>query len=487
MTVLTVESPTRLRIQDPDNLDLLKAHLKYVDKKVDFELQKLKHNRWMDVNELRTRIEALKVSRIKSLLFEDDRGYWTYSGISPSLARNLGIGQVVSDVKYPGSKPLPWAKSPEHVRHPYQVTAGDNLLEAKHAAVEIGTGLGKSLIITHVIKSLGLKTVVMAPSVSIARQLYEGLKSAFGGKCVGMFGDGKKDANKLITVGIAQSLTRVDPHSQAGMALAASPVFIADESHLCPASTLAKVCFGLLEASPYRFFFSATQMRNDGLDLLLDSITGPVVYRMTVKEGIDAGYLARLNFTMAEVSSASGFASRDANEMTREHLFYNPRVNKLAGQMANAFVAQGKQVLILVEELEQFVKLHPHFKHEVAFAHGGNATSVLPPEFQKSDPAALVKRFNDGKLPILVGTSCVSIGTDIKANQATINIRGGKSEIEVMQGPVGRSTRLHPPVGKTSCEVVDFNVKNIDVLARHAKERSKIYERVGEVKRWFLG
>lgn len=498
MTVLTIESPVTLRISDVDDTSFLKTLLQYRDKKVDFELQKFRHSTWYadkyGRQAYQERLKELQDSRIKSLLFEDDRGYWTYTGLAGSLARNLKAEEPESLVVYPEASVIPWSKKPFDM-YPYQREAYEALLKARHAGVEIGTGLGKSLIINYIIKALALKTVVMAPSKSIARQLYEGhdgrggFKAAFGSKYVGLYGDGRKDTGKLITVAIAASLTRIEPGDSAWKALSGTQVFVADESHLCPAVTLAKVCFGLLAAAPYRFFFSATQMRNDGLDMLLDSITGPVVYRMSVQEGIQKGYLAALDFTMAQVTSDSSFESRDANEMTRKHLYDNPRVNKCVAQLANSFASRNQQVLILIDELDQFNKIYGQLRYEVGFAHGGGSgeREALPEAFRKADNADLVQRFNEGRLPILVGTSAVSIGTDIKANQATIYVKGGKSEIEVMQGAVGRSTRLHPEVGKTRCQVIDFSVVNKEVLRRHADARQKIYETVAPVKEWAIG
>lgn len=496
MTILRPESPTCCRIENPGDLTELKSHLQYRDRKVDFELKKMKHSFWYiqkhGQEAYDERMETLKKERVKSLLFEDEHGYWTYSGLIKPLARNLKASIAEPRFSRPAAQLLPWKDKPEHVPHPYQDQSLEALLAEGHAGVEIGTGLGKSLIIFHLVKRLGLQTVVMAPNVSIARQLYEGeggtggLKAAFGSRYVGLYGDGRKDASKLITVAIAASLTKVEPGSPAWKFFTQSHVFVADESHLCPASTLAKVCFGLLAKAPYRFFFSATQLRNDGLDMLLDAITGPIVYRKSVMEGINDGYLARLKTTFCKVSSKSTFSSRDANEMTRKHLFYNPAVNRIAGAFANNFVSQGRQVLVLVEELKQFTHLLPYFKHVAAFAHAGDTQGVLPEPYRDPDAAAWVKQFNAGKLPILVGTSCIATGTDIKANQATIYLRGGASEIEVMQGAVGRSTRLHKPVNKTSCDIIDFDVHDVEVLHRHALIRKNYFGSVGPVLEWSL-
>lgn len=478
---LRVTSPTAVRIEGHER-QRLELHLTYRDKKVDYELTKAKNNSRLlyklGEEGFREYINELKAQRMKCLLFEDDEGFWTYSGLAEKLG-NLLRDTVSVEYERPEAKPLPWYNTPDKKPRPYQLAAMEALLERGHAGVEMGTGLGKSFIIQLLAKSLGLKTVIMAPSTSIARQLYDEFTHHFGRKYVGLVGDGKKEFKKLIVIAIGASLTRLEPDTEAWEHLSKAKLFVADESHLTPAKTLQKVCFGLLKDAPFRFFFSGTQMRNDGLDLVLDGITGPIVYRMTVREGVDGGYLAKPIFTVIRTTSDSKFFSHDANEMTRAHLYYNPKVNQLAADIANKSVDLLKRpTLILVEEIEQFTHLLPYLKHKVAFAHGGvtpENREKLPKEFWDSDPNALVKEFNEGKLQILVGTSCVATGTDIKAARQVIYLMGGKSEIQVRQA-IGRGTRLFED--KVDCYFTDFDITNIENTHRHALERADIFNEV---------
>lgn len=491
---LVLETPTQLYIHDLEGprLTEVKTNLTYRDKKVQYEIQRLKNSRWFNPENDGAKLEALKAKLNVCLLEQDVHNeHHTLSGMRSYLE---GKYQLSTEVRfqYPEPATIPWYKAPEKKPYPYQVQAKDNLLVAKHARVEMGTGLGKSFIILTLVKDLGLKTVVMAPSQNIAEQLHEDFLAHFGKKYVGQFFDGKKDYKKLFVIGTGQSLTRVDPESPVGQELAKVKVFVADESHQCPAATLAKVCTGVLQNAPYRFFFSATQMRNDGLDLLLDAITGPTVYEMTVREGVDQGYLAKPVFRMIRTRSDKFYDTPDANEMTREHLYYNPLVLMQAAEVINQSVETlGHQVLVLIDEVEQFTRMLPYLKHRVQFAHGplqpcacqqdstvtrhnGNACKV-PKEYRDVDNADLVKRFNACEFPILFGTSAVSTGTDIRSCKTMVYLKGGKSEIEVRQG-VGRCTRLMKEIGKTACTIVDFDVENVDTLHRHAVARRKIFD-----------
>lgn len=486
----------RIQVDDTDDLELVKTRLSYEDLRFKFELSKLKKSYWFkdkygeDV--WKAKIEELQAKKNQCLLQEDERGYWTYTGLFHYLIEAIdGCQARPSKINYPEPQgwKIPWAEKPQFSPYPFQEQSKELLLSAKHGAVSLGTGLGKSFIILLLAKELGLKTVIMAPWKAVAKRLYNDFLTAFGPKYVGFFGDGQKQTGKLFTIAIAASLSRVVPESREWEALRKTQVFIADESHQCPADTLARVCLGLVADAPWRFFFSATQMREDGLDLLLKSIIGPIVYEKTVKQGIDEGYLANLHVYMMKVRSPFAGVSSDPNENTRDHFYYNKNILRLTAELTNYFVNREKRrVLILVEELEQFAKLLPYLKVDVRFAHGGttkeNAGS-LPEAYQKSDPTALVEQFNDEQFPVLVGTSCITTGCDLKANEVTFFLQGNKAEIPIWQGALGRSTRKFKFKDgrlKTDCRVIDFDVPSIPSVHRHSQMRKQIYQLVSPVR-----
>lgn len=472
---LIIDSPTQVQIRDHnDSLPLVKAHLTYTDKSVDFQIRRLKQARWFDAEAHAERLAELQEARKKCLLLGEEEEYYTLSGLAEELS-GIVHAPVENRIIYPEAALIPWAKVPPELR-PYQQEVVDLCLEHKHAATEMATGLGKSFMIMHLAKRLGLKAVIMAPTTSIAEQLYDDFVTYLGKSRVGRYFGGKKDSSKLVTIAIHASLVRIEPGDDDWIAFSGAKVFIADESHLCPAATLYKVCMGLLAEAPYRFFFSGTQMRGDGADLLLRGITGPIYKRMTVKDGVDQGYLAKPVFRVLQVLSNDGYVSDDPLKMNQRHLFYNPIVLSKAAAIANSAVRQlGHQVLILVDEVKQFRYLTPLLRYETKFAHGPLTKENMkdvPPQFVKVDNKKLVKEFNEKKYPILIGTSAIGMGTDIKSVNTLIYLKGGKSEVEVRQG-VGRGTRKTPD--KDECTIIDFDVTNVDLLHRHALERIDIY------------
>lgn len=481
--IIEDEQPTKVWVEGLSvaQLTALRSSLSYVDQKLVYQANRFKQTGgWYRTKfgeeAFRAKIDEMKAEAQKTLLFQEDGQHWTYAGAFCTIERLFPGVRIENKVKYPELLGYKFVNQPHQLRD-YQSQMVEALLKQKHACVSSATGTGKSRTLMEVVARIGQKTLIMTPSTSISDQLYQDFVKTFGAAKVGRFFGSKKESSKSIVIGNAQSLTRVERGSKHWCELLKTKVFVSDESHLTAADTLASVCFGLMAKVPYRFFFSATQMRNDGLGVLLEGIIGPEVYNFPLREAVQAGYLAPPVFNMMKVKSDFvPHPKSDPNDVTRECLYYNPNVVKQVAALVNAAVARKQPTLVLIEEVEQFTKLLPYLECTPLFAHGTlneeNRVKV-PEEYWDSDPNELVAKFNDLKAPLLVGTSCVSTGTDIRPVQFLVYWQGGKSEIQVKQA-VGRGTRLYP--GKNKCNIIDFDVYNVETLHRHAKARREIYE-----------
>lgn len=484
--MIVIESPIKARLIGYDKLKLsaLKPSLTYTNQAIVYDIKRFKNNFWLQQKlgpeKFEEELKKLESEKTKTLLFEDEDGFWTYTGLAPKVAR-LFNDQIVNEVKYPESELIPWQKFPFDLRD-YQQSAVNALLEARHGAIEYATGAGKTLVLLYLAKELGLNTVVVTPSISIADQIYKLFTTHFGKKYVGKFYKGKKEI-KQFTISVAASLIRLEEDEKLYEELSKTDVLLFDESHTVAAQTLSKLCFNLFQSVPYRFFVSGTQLRNDGLELLLEAIVGPIKSKLTVTDLVNQGFLAKPEFYVIRTESPDIRQFKETNDATRHHLFYNSSINKNAAEIANKMAAQGKQVLLLIEEIEQFNRLLPHFKFEAKFVYGAGSNKNVPKQYQIKNVTDVVNAFNDKEFPILVGTSAVSTGTDFTTVDAIIYLMGGQSEIQLRQA-IGRGTRKTGD--KTKCYFFDFDITNIDSLHRHARVRQSIYKDIaGEIN--FIG
>jgi len=482
MTEMTYRDQTTIYLPvDDSNLTKVKTFLSYKDESIAYLIKQTQKNgyKWrQDPQKTALKITELKEQLTKSLLYMDDKGYYTLKGLVCDLEKQFNWAKpsfTKSDFKR-----IPLKHKPFDMR-PYQKDALNALLKYEHASIEIPTGGGKSLIILNLLINQPVKTLIMAPLSEVADQLYKQLLQTFGPQYVGKYSSTSKSKTKLFTVATTQALTRIDQDHPAWDLLSDAEQIIFDESHSCPAATFQSICLeGVGAKATYRYFVSATQMRSDGKDLLLGGIIGPTVYRTFMQDLVSQGYLKSIQAAFLRVPGVSS-ASSEPKEETRRNLYENPHVYKMVSDMVSKIYAQTDlQVLILIEEYSQFVLLKNYLTNPFEFAHGtisSDAKNTVPQEYWKCDLAAIVEKFNRLQTRVLIGTSAVSTGVDIQPTGVIFYIQGGKSEIKVKQS-IGRGTR---PVGPKVLKVFDFIVSGSPTLERHAAYRKEIYESITEI------
>jgi len=472
---LILQTPVKLRIQNASEAEVMTLQnvLKYRDATVDEKIRRLKKNpfyiKQYGKERFHEMLADLEEELYKSLLYEDEEGYYTLPGVLSRLQREFQV-EFENQVYYPDFQLIPWDRIPDFDPYDYQDKAVEGMLNSPHSHVEIATGLGKSHIAVLLVKATGLPTIISTPTIGLAKSMYNDLCRYFGKRKVGMFGGSKKEIGKDILVCVGKSLALVKDEEKLDK-FKKYQVFISDESHTLPANQFNYFCHSVLGHCPYRWFLSATQERNDGKDLLLEGIIGKNVYSMTIQEGQEKGYLAKLNTLVFDVPSYSAYTnSNNTVKMNQSHFYRNNFILDIIAQMVPDALAQGLPTLILIDEHEQELALRNRIGPVYAYARGG------------ADTDQICQDFNAGKIMCVVGTSAVSTGTNFKPVRLTINWQGGKAETKFKQGVIGRSTRIDKETGKTECKLVDFRVNNVPMLKRHGNARIKLLKEVGPVQ-----
>lgn len=484
---LSIEDPSRAYITgvDPAEFTLLRKVLTYTNTAIGHDIKRISNNHWYrskSPDKWKAEIDDLKARQKRTLIFEQDGRRF----IRPGSIAYLTDIEVEADnlVNYPNGRPCPWAKKPKYELYDYQSISVEKLIAAKHASVELCTGAGKSLILLTLARTLGLRTAVVVPSKSIFEEQHESFLHHFGAAKVGCFGDGKKKLGKQITVCIGDSLANLVPGTKEWDFFQTVQVLLVDEAHLWGAETLEDTCYGALANVPYRMFVSGTLTRGDGSEKLLQGIVGPVVHTLQTWEAVQGGYICPQEFTMVKLPSTAGeFYSPNPMEMKRKHLLGNRNVAAFAAKLANSVATIGQQTLILVEELPQIAMLIPLLKVPFAYAHAEKRKERLEElGLEKVNPSDSVEKFNKNEVKVLIGTSCISTGTNIYPTHHVVNWVGGASEIKTKQGAVGRAIRLgksnefaHMCAPKEKTTIYDFDVYDVDILHRHFELRLGFY------------
>jgi superfamily II DNA or RNA helicase len=500
---LRIETPIKAFIESATEEELsdLRENLTYTNTSAQYLLKRHYNNhtwRSRDIDGWNNRLEVLKKNVKQTLVFEENGRLFIRPASIPYL--NIANCDITNTVKYPTMHKVAWNKPLPFDLHPYQEESWPALLSIyPHGAisnVELCTGAGKSAILMKVCRESGFRTAIIAPSQSIFEELVEKFEKHLGKSQVGKFGDGKKILGKRFTICIGKSITNVKPGTKEWEFFSQLDMICVDESHTWGADTLEEICHGVFSEVPYRLFFSGTQTRGDGSAKLLQSIIGLTVHTLTTKEAVAGGYICPHDYKIVEIESSNpNYIANDPLEMKRVHFLNNRNIAAFIAKLIKVEALKRRQTLVLVEELGQIamiVKLLQGSGIPIAIAHSETKPARLAElGLEKVDPAESVEKFNRGEALALIGTSCISTGTNIYPTHNTMNWQGGSSEVKTKQGAVGRSVRLHDQnpwkencVEKQKATIWDFAIYDINLMERHLEDRIAYYSDSGsEIKR----
>lgn len=489
---LKIISPTKAIIDSCDNSELnsLRKQLTYTNTSTQHLIKRHYNNYFWKSRNLITwqsHLEELQKNLKNTLVFDDNGQLYIRPGSIPYIS---GIDlEIENNVVYPAPKKIPLKNPIPFELHPYQKESIKKLIEEKHGNVSLTTGSGKTIIVLKLCQELGLRTCVVAPGKGIFNELVEKFEHHFGKKHVGTFGDGKKKIDKLFTICIGDSIANIKPDSPEYEFFSNLDVLIVDESHTFGSESLETICHGVLSNIPYRFFLSATQTRNDGTIPLLQSIIGKTVHELSTKEAIEKGYICNHEFRIISLESSNpSFDSSDALAQKRVHFLNNTNIAKFIAKLANAMAtSQGKQTLVLCEELTQLAMLAPLLTVPYALAHSEKRAARLEElGLTKVDVEESIERFNKNEVKVLITTSCCHVGVNLYPTHSTCGWIGGSSEIKTKQATVGRSVRhgksnpwASKCVDKDKAILYDFDVTNNPTMKRHLDARIECYKDSG--------
>jgi superfamily II DNA or RNA helicase len=312
----------------------------------------------------------------------------------------------------------------------FQKSALRMVLFRRGGILQMPTGAGKTRTALAVIKTLELPTLVIVPTLDLKDQW-------------------ERQIPENTIVKTYQSLKTKSFVQQFGLV-------VFDECHNVAAKTLQKIGMNLRDDA-ITLGLSATPMMRDDDNLKVESVLGPIIYRISLRELINEGYLVDALVHYHHLD----FYDNPFNTypmMYEEYIEKNEQRNDKIIQLAQE--ANG-YTLILVSRICHGEYLeHQLVDHDCVFLNGGTKN-------------------RDGKMDhkIIIATSIFDEGIDIPHLETLILAGGGKSAIKTTQR-IGRVLRKFP--GKKMAMVHDF-ADNARWLSKHYKTRRKIYEEDFEV------
>lgn len=360
---------------------------------------------------------------------------------------------------------LKWQNAPWDPRY-YQKEMIDLGLKSGRGVFEAAVGTGKSLVMANLIKAISCNSLVIVPSKGLSGQLYRDFCVWFGERNVQLLDAakirklGKPRAISIVTVQSLGSLVKSGDFSEFAKHIDALYV---DEVHHAGASTYTQLLKDL-EHVYYRYGFSGTFLRNDNKTLEMWSFLSNVLYQYPAHRAIQEGYLTPVQVMMHKMK---GKANKKYQSEYDYNYCANPHLLQKVTDITYSF--PDSQVLILVNKKDKCgAVIHEYLKSM------GIDNNYISGDNDKDEINDAIVRFNEKDTRVLIGSSVIGEGIDVRSTDHLIMSQGGKSEITMVQA-AGRAIRLYE--GKSIAYIHDFSFENTHYMQKHADERREIYER----------
>lgn len=335
-------------------------------------------------------------------------------------------------------------------------------------------GTGKSLIMAYLIKEISVTSLIIVPSVALSGQLYNDFCEWFGYQNIQLLDAakirklGRPKPINIVTVQSLGSLKKTGEFKEFAKKIDAIYV---DELHHAGAATYT----GLLDDLDhvyYRYGFTGTFLRNDNKTLEMWSFLSNVLYEYPAHKAIQEGFLTPIEVNVYKLPGRGH--KKYQKEYDNNYCAQTGDIdsnNVLLKKVYNicTSVPAGSQILILVNRKDKCGAVI----HEYLSALGVN-NSYISGDNGKDEINNTIKAFNEKKVQVLIGSSVIGEGIDVRSTDHLIMCQGGKSEVTMVQA-IGRAIRLFE--GKKLAFIHDFEFINTYYMYKHLEERVEIYQR----------
>jgi superfamily II DNA or RNA helicase len=247
-------------------------------------------------------------------------------------------------------------------------------------------------------------------------------------------------------------------------------VMIADEVHHSKATTWYE-SLPLCSNAIYRVGLTGTVDRKDKMGWMrLQAIFSDVITRVSNEELIAQGISSKPTIRLVPIQEPRNIEIiGNYMEAYRLGIVENEVRNEMVAQLVDSYIKRrAGGVLVSVKEIEHGNRILAKLKErgiDVEFIHGGSDVD---------DRARGLEKFSKGQLKVLIASTIIDEGVDMKSIGCMVLAAGGKSMRQQLQR-IGRGLRLNGIDGN-SVMVFDFYDQTNKFLLGHSNERIKIFK-----------
>lgn len=367
--------------------------------------------------------------------------------------------------------------------YPYQLEILDVIDKNDRGIIKVATGGGKSLIAALIAAHLGKKTIIYVIGKDLLYQFHKFFSEVFN-EPIGIIGDGKCEIHNINiasiwTVGQAIGLKKQEilfdaedddeveisknKYDDIIKMLKDAKVHIIDECHMSACETIQQLYKSI--SIEHFYGLSGSPWRDDGADLLVESILGQYIVNISASYLIERNFLAQPIISFRVVPAYPKALPKVYQSVYKNYVVENDVRNDMVLEAAKTLVSKGYQTLVLFKSLKHGRILYKMFQKELNCA-------ILDGSDDQETRSKVKQDLLDGKIDCILASKIFDIGVDIPSLSGLVLACGGKSTVKALQR-VGRVIRKYK--NKKFAAVVEF-ADQAPFLLEHSKIRYKIYK-----------
>ncbi|MBI4474769.1 MAG: DEAD/DEAH box helicase [Acidobacteria bacterium] len=342
--------------------------------------------------------------------------------------------------------------------YPFQTRGLNDLLRYNTGMLESPTGSGKTNIALSVTPRVKTPTVILVHTGELLKQTRERCRQWLGIE-PGVLGAGKWDP-RPISIAMVQTLGRRCLDEIADY----FGCVIVDEAHHSPARTWADILNQL--PAKYRYGFTATPFRKDGLQIVMFRTIGSITSKITKAEVEAAGKIIQpdiesvytaFHFDLIAATEWSAMITAMVNDDDR---------NQLIAEEVRERLTPETRALILTDRVDHVNVLAGILREFTPV--------ILTGELSESRRDTAMANVRGGARLTIATSSLLGEGVDVPGWDLlflTTPMAGGPRTLQA----VGRVSRAAP--GKDRATIVDFVDSAVPVLVGAHSQRERLYHR----------
>lgn len=336
----------------------------------------------------------------------------------------------------------------DYVEH--QVRGLQALLKTNKGIIMGPTSSGKSSLMAAWLKLTNLPTLILTDRATLGAQLAQDFRDK-GIDCGFCSGNGIRQGFCMVST--IQSVKKLD--------VSRFQMVLVDECHRSSSKSFQDflASFGC----PLKYGFSASPSNGNLLDFArIRQQLGSIIIQIKSNELMDNGVMAKAKINLVKVDCPETFDYPSANDLGIVH-------NKARNEVIKNIVEKHREegyICILTRILE----------------HGEELEKTIPGAvyLKGEDPLnkrmEIINKFNNGEIPVLIGSSILNEGISISNMKILIMASGGKAVTATIQ-KIGRVLRITKE--KRQGVFYDFIDAGNKYLFKHSKQRLSLYKKEG--------